>query len=213
MAKTEIAAKRYDSLLYLFTSENTRRPNISQPNRVGDKTYATDGRAMLIIPNNLLGEEYGCHERVPNYQAVFSQQTPMEPVRVKLKDVADILLKFKKLLDMSDCEDCEGQGQCPHCQKECDTCGGTGQTEDRYKPKVYAKEEQAVRICDKLVSPYMMDLLSRVVRSFELDSFLIVSAGLNSLHFEIGPTQLLISGLPQDRNEDVEHLIFDLKPQ
>lgn len=211
MAKTEIAGKKYDSLLPIFFTYNDWRPAMAQANRIGDITYSTNGGAMLIVPNNLLAEEYGCHKKAPNFQAVLDQQKACTPVRYNRTDLADMLLKFEKVPDMSECEDCDGGGNCPHCKRKCHGCNGKGEVEDSRKPQVYPKEDRAIRIHGKLMSPFMMDLLYQTVRAVEGDSFEIISVGGKTHLFQVGPLKLLICGLSEANADLKDNLIFDLK--
>lgn len=63
----------YDKLLWLFVSEDDLRPAMMVPNTVGDKTYATDAHALIIIPNHLLTKEYPAHPKTPDYNFALDQ--------------------------------------------------------------------------------------------------------------------------------------------
>lgn len=200
MEKKEITAVDYDRLLVHFLSGDYTRPAMQQPNTVGDKTYATDATALIIIPNEYLRGEYPAHEKVPKYQSVLDQVKEFPPVIFKDTELFKALSFHDKEYDQSECDECEGRGECPHCRKECDDCEGTGYVEDSTLPKVYSRKA-TVQILEQRFLPYRLTELEKVVIETMSETFSVVGTSGACTLFAIGDIRVLIAKANLDDEE------------
>jgi hypothetical protein len=199
-SKKEITAVDYDRLLVYFLSGDDRRPAMQQANTVGDKTYATDGTALIVIPNSYLRNGYPAHVKTPNYQSVLDQVKECAPVIFKDTDLFKVLKVHPKEYDQSPCEECEGDGKCPHCRKECDDCNGTGYVEDTRLPMVYSREA-TIQILEQRFLPYRLTALEKVVVETLSETFSVVGVSGACTLFAIGEIRVLIAHANHDETE------------
>lgn len=129
----------YDRLLTVFLSKADWNTALKQANTVGDKTYSTDGHALIIIPNSLLNKTYLLRNDAPNYQSAIDQITQCVPASFKDTDLFKALGSTPKYYDESECKKCDGDGKCFHCDADCYRCNGSGMVEDKSKPMVYSE--------------------------------------------------------------------------
>lgn len=186
-------AKSLDSVLYLFASSDEFRPALMQPNRIGPKTYISDARIMLVIPNEMLDKEYDCHAKAPDFEKVLAQAVAREPANFSLVDIRAALSKIKKVNDTSACECCE-RGKCPHCGHTCEQCDGSGETENLNLPKVYPRSEAGIKIADRILPPYYVDLIEKLMTSLRIDTLQLVGASTLMSVFHLGELIIAIMG-------------------
>jgi hypothetical protein len=191
MERKEITAPDYESLMKIFCSTDDLRPCLCQPNTVGDKTYATDAHAILIMPNSLLGKEYKAHPQTPNYQEVISQAVQCPYEIFKDTDLFKALQVHPKEYDISECHKCSGDGDCYCCGAQCERCKGEGYIEDRSKPMIYS-ETGTIQIGDQYFFPRQLGRLEKVVVELMVEEFTIVGRSNMAALFKVGPVEILI---------------------
>lgn len=106
----------FDELLKNFTSTDTARPALMQPNKIGEMVYATDAHAIIAIPIHLLSGEYSRHEECPSNMDKIVL-TAIEEARNR----DGVVIVHEKLLALlnevptepfyDDCKKCEGEAQ------------------------------------------------------------------------------------------------------
>jgi hypothetical protein len=206
--KKEITAVDYDGLLRLFCCDDYKRPHFYQPNTVGNNTYASDGHHLVIIPNELLRLQYPAHEKVPDYQLVIDQIKPCEPVVYKDTDLFRIMEVHPMVNGVEDCEDCDGDGKCPHCGHECNTCDGSGHVENERLPKVYS-EKATIQIGEHKFTPHRLSIVDKTVAKLMVDTFELIGVNKSAALFKVGPIQILLS---QGWDDDEQRLNVVLNP-
>lgn len=200
MEKKEITAVDYDRLLAIFCSVDDLRPAMRQPNTVGDKTYATDGTALIVIPNTYLRAEYPAHIKTPNYKCVLDQVKECAPAMFKDTNLFKAMQAHPKEYDQSPCDECEGRGECPHCRKECDDCEGTGYVEDTSLPMVYS-QKATIQILEHRFLAYRLTELEKVVIETMSETFTVVGVSGACTLFAIGDIRVLIAKANLDEAE------------
>lgn len=197
-----------DNILSLFCGVDDLWPALRQPNRAGDKTYASDGRVLLIIPNGLLGGEYTCHDRVPNFSQVIGQLKPHEVFEMDILRLREALAKIKKVPDTEPCEACDGEGQCPHCGRECKTCDGKGEMDSDTLPYVFPRNLAAIKVDEGYCfAPYYLDLVERLMTTLHANTAYCESRSTAMMLFRIGEVEVLLCKLSYSAHEDIDKVI------
>jgi hypothetical protein len=207
MEKKEITAVDYDGLLKIFCEEGDFRPELKQPNRIGDKTYATDAHALIVIPNNLLRGQYGYHEKTPDFKPVFEAAEQCTPERYKDTDLFKALQAHPQEYDFSPCHKCDGAGFCSHCNAECERCEGEGYVEDKSKPMVYGNNG-TIRIGEQYFFPFQLGRLEKVVVELMAEEFTIVGRSNMAALFKIGPVEVLICRIDLNGNDKLPNTVL-----
>jgi len=201
-----------DELLTYYTGDGDAREWMRRPNTVGDHTYATDARSLIIVPNDRLKTAYVCHEKVADFKKFLGDIKPVDPVVYSFNDLDTILNKVEKVYDSAPCDDCDGEGKCFHCGADCDTCRGSGEVIDVSLPKVFPKQESAIRISDILICPYYMDLLRKTLKALRSDTFTMGWKNSGQIMFSIGDIRILFAGLYAGAFDHKEYPVLDLNP-
>lgn len=209
MSKQEITAVDYDKLLKIFCSDDDFRPEMKQPNTVGDKTYATDGHAFIVIPNSLLRNEYVAHPKTPNFTPIIKAVKECRPLTFKDTDLFKALQVHPKEYDTSPCIDCDGDGQCSHCGADCDKCDGYGWREDKSLPMVYA-ENGTIQIDDQYFFAFQLGRLEKVIVEMMVEEFTIIGRSSMVAQFKVGPVEIIICRMELYGNKELPNSI--LKP-
>jgi len=198
--KKEITAVDYDGLLELFVSKERHRPGMCQPNSIDNITYATDGVWMVMIPNKYLRNIYPAHEKTPNYKTVLDQVKECDTKIYKDTDLFKAMQVHPKVYDESECEECEGEGNCPRCGHRCDHCNGDGTVEDRSLPMVYSSKA-TIQLGMHRFGVHRLAILEKTVAKLMEDTFELVGfSGAASL-FNIGPIQILLARYNHEEHE------------
>jgi hypothetical protein len=192
MEKKEITAVDYDGLLKIFCcSDDDLRPELKQPNTIGDKTYATDAYSMMIIPNDLLRVKYGLHQMTPDFKQVLKAVKECPPEKFKDTDLFKALQVHPKEYDTCNCAKCDGDGYCSHCDALCERCGGDGYIIDKSKPMIYS-ETGTIQIGEQYFFPRQLGRLEKVVVELMVEEFTIVGRSSMAAMIKVGPVELLI---------------------
>lgn len=124
-----------DQLLEKFTSTDSLRPALTQPNKIGEMVYATDAHAIIAIPIHLLSGEYSMHEECPSNMdkivlTAIEQGRNMDGVVIDHEKLLALLNEVPTEPFYDDCKKCEGEGtiECEHCGNtyDCKKCNGSG---------------------------------------------------------------------------------------
>lgn len=205
--KKEITAIDYDKLLYLFCEEGDYRPAFKNPNTVGDKTYATDGNSVMIVPNEYLKGKYDPHPKTPNFESVLEQIKECGPAKFKDTDLFKALQVHPKVYDTSPCDECDGDGKCSHCGAECSYCDGEGWIEDKSLPMVYGGNA-TIQIGDQYFLPRQLGRLEKVViETLEEEFFLIGNSGA-AAKFKVGPVELIICRMDHEQYDQYPNTVL-----
>lgn len=203
--------KYYDNLLPIFLSEDDIRPAMKQANTVGDKLYATDGKACLMIPKFRVKNEYPAHAKVPDYQRVLDYIKPCEPVTFLTSDLMKVLSSIEKEYDTEECPTCEGSGNCSHCGAGCEECEGSGQVENTAAPKIYPIDSAAIVVQGRKMSPYQLGRMETVLCALDVRQFTLLGLSEGSLLFGVADAEILIAKLSEI--DDHDHIpVFNLDP-
>lgn len=206
--KKEITAVDYDGLLKIFCSKDDFRPAMKQPNALEGKTYATDAHAVIVIPNELLREQYGCHEKTPDFKPVFDAVVECPPEKYKDTDLFKALQVHPKEYDESPCQECEGEGSCQHCGADCSKCNGYGYKPDKSKPMSYG-ENGTIQIGEQYFFPLQLGRLEKVVVELMADEFTIIGRSPMAALFKIGRIEVLICRVyHEDRKGDLPNTVL-----
>ena len=134
-----------DFLLNLFTGNDFVRKNLMFPNLYNSVVYATDGYAIIAIPQEELTLSYQTNEKYPNAEKLLldiENREKKQSVKIKVSDLAKELAKARLEADkfMIKCAECDGTGEVEweyyakdretHFEDfECPICDGTGKIE------------------------------------------------------------------------------------
>lgn len=190
----------YDRLLPIFLSKDDLRPAMQQANSVGGNTYVTDGHSLIIVPNELLKSRYDPHPKTPDYQSVLSQILKCPSIKFKDIDLFKALEAQPKVHDTSECEECEGSGQCPHCHRECEVCDGEGQVEDKYLPMVYSSRA-TIQIGEQYFRPSQVGKLEKVLLDTGVETFELTGRSKVAALFKVGPVEILFGIVHEDHSD------------
>jgi hypothetical protein len=190
-SKKEVTAVDYDGLLKIFCSKDDLRASMQQPNTVGEKTYATDAHALIIIPNSFLKDQYGYHEKTPDFNSVLEAVQPCTPERYKDTDLFNVLKVHPKEYDTAPCRECDGRGSCDHCGADCMVCNGAGYVEDKSLPMIYA-ENGTIQIGEQYFFPLQLGRLEKVIVEMMEEAFTIIGRSKMAALFKVGPVEVLI---------------------
>lgn len=207
--KQEITAIDYDRLLTLFCGTDRIRPAMQQPNTIGDITYATDSVWLIMIPNNYLRNVYPAHKEVPDFKSVLDYIKEIEPIVFKDTDLFKAMQVHPREYDFSDCDDCEGNGNCPHCGHRCDECSGTGVVEDTSAPMVLSKKN-TIQIHTQRFTPFRLSILERTVAMLMVDTFELVGYSGMASKFKVGPVHVLMARVDYEENEYPNHILLPI---
>lgn len=123
---------------------------------------------------------------------LLDQINRIEPVRFKDTALFKALEAHPKVHDKSECEKCEGYGQCHHCKAKCEDCDGEGEVEDSSLPKVYT-DKATIQIGDQYLTPLRLGKLEKVLLELSEETFeLIGKSGATAL-FKVGEVEILIA--------------------
>ena len=203
---------KYDELLKYFVSQDDLRPGLQQPSTIGDKTYASNAHILIAIPNDLLEQTYEPHPKHPDFQKVINQALECNRLSYSVPVIEKVIDRFEKVHDSRPCGDCDGEGRCPHCNKECDTCGATGEVVDKRLPLVLPDEDAGVRICDKLFAPKYIELIAKTAKAFGQDSIILSAKSDTLFRFLVGELEITLARLDPEESELTRFQIFDLNP-
>lgn len=203
----EITSINYDVLLRIFLSDDDFKPGMKQPNKIGDKTYATDGAGLIVIPNEYLINNYELHPKAPKFEPVFEQIKSIDPWKFKDTDLFKALQIHPKVYGTSICNLCDGEGECSHCGAECEKCDGGGYIEDKSAPMVYT-EKASIQIGDQYFSPFQLGRLEKVVIESLEETFYIIGKSDVAALFKVGHMQLVICRLYLDENDKYPNTIL-----
>ncbi len=139
-----------------FCSTDETRPSICQPLNQDGATWATDGRVIVRVAEiELPPPAEGL--KIPNVAEVWKQfQTDAQ-----FSTMPELPAPF-----MKPCTDCEGSGECPHCDRVCLECGGSGtyaaqqptmvgarQLDARFLRKIAALPNPSLAIAGEKIEP------------------------------------------------------------
>lgn len=199
----------YDELIATFCVDDQEwRPSLCQPNTIGDKTYASNGSIMIIVPNSLLSKTFEPHEKAPNFQKVIDQVQTVPPMVFKDTDLFKAMDHHPKEYGDIDCIECDGEGSCSHCGAECKECRGRGITEDKTAPKVYTTLG-TIEIKGQLFTPYVLQLLQKAVIEIECDTFTLVGQSSVCSLFRVGPVEILVARVEPNEYKDLPNLVLN----
>lgn len=207
MEKKEITAVDYDALLKMFCSNDLRMRGMITPKTVGNKTYATDGHGLIIMPTELITGIYEPNEYMPDYNSVLSAIVPCEPERYKDTDLFKALQAHPKEYDTKECCKCDGAGECFHCNAECKGCDGSGEVEDKSKPMVYINNG-TIQIGEQYFYPPQMGRLEKVVLELESNEFTIVGRSALAILVKVGAIEVVICRMELNGNSELPNTVL-----
>jgi hypothetical protein len=130
--------QNYDKILDLFTDKYHDNPALRQPNKVGDKVYATDAFTLLVVPQSRLTGTYETHPRVPDFEGLiqdaYDKRDFLKNVDcvLTLEGINRLVGAIPKEPIYLTCPKCDGNGKwtCESCEHEhkCESCNETGYT-------------------------------------------------------------------------------------
>jgi hypothetical protein len=195
----------YDSLLSIFCGKDEMRPVMLVPNKTGDKTYATDSYAAIVINNQYLKNIYDYNEKFPDIESIFNRVVQCEPEKIKDTSLFKALEAHPKMYDVDVCGKCDGEGECSCCSAKCDRCKGEGYVEDKSKPMLHG-ETGTIQIGDQFFFPLQLGRLEKVVLELMVDEFYIIGRSEMAALFKVGEIQILICRVM------TEHVLEDKLP-
>lgn len=203
----EITSINYDALLRVFCGNDDFKPGMKQPNKIGDKTYATDGAGLIVIPNNYLVDNYELHPEAPEFEPVFEQMKNIDPWKFKDTDLFKALEVHPKVYGTTICSLCDGEGECGHCGAECEKCDGDGYVVDKSSPMIYT-DQASIQIGDQYFSPLQLGRLEKVIIESLEETFLITAKSDVGALFKVGIMELVICRLFIDENDKYPNTIL-----
>lgn len=184
----------YDKLLCLFVEkDDDLRPALMIPHTIGDKTYATDTFAIIIIPNKLLTKEYPPHHKAPKFDFVLDKLKECDEIFYKDVELFRALENSPKEPDTMHCEKCEGAGSCEHCGADCEDCEGEGVIPDPSKPERYAINKSFIEIGEYRFSPFFMGKLEQVLLETSVETFSVIKKNNTGLLIKAGEIEMVFA--------------------
>lgn len=181
----------YDSLLSIFCGKDEFRPVMLVPNKIGNKTYATDSYGAIVIDNKYLTGIYEHNEKYPDVESILNKVVQCEPEKYKDTSLFKALEAHPKVYDSDICGKCDGEGECSCCSAKCDNCNGEGYIEDKSKPMIYG-EAGTIQIGDQLFFPLQLGRLEKVILELMVDEFYIIGRFNMGALFKVGAIEILI---------------------
>lgn len=136
-----------DFLLNLFTGNDEYRPAMMFPNLRDGIVCASDGHALIYIPESELTLKYNTSEKYPNAVKLISdfEKESLCSIKVEVETLAKELTKCRLKADklILKCKECNGSGnveweyednsrETHYTQHDCPLCDGTGQNEKNH---------------------------------------------------------------------------------
>lgn len=168
-----------DFLLNLYTGSDKLRPSMRFPNLENENVYASDGHALIVIPESELCLKYSTNEKYPNAQKLINEIELKEltSIKAKVSDLAKELTKARIEVDKDSikCKECKGSGavefeyedkagETHSIDGDCPICDGEGADEKdskfaRIKLSMIEKEDgnyTAIQIGDLYFHPFQL---------------------------------------------------------
>src|SRR5687768_3503715 len=184
----------YDILLGIFCGKDQLRPVMCVPDKIGDKTYATDSYAAIVIHNQHLKGTYDHNEKYPDVESLFNKIVKYKPGKYKDTSLFKALEAHPKVYNSQVCYKCDGEGKCSCCFATCAKCNGSGYIEDKSKPMIYG-ETGTIQIGDQFFFPLQLGRLEKVVLELMVDEFYLIGQSNVASLFKVGEIEILICKL------------------
>lgn len=130
---------KYDELLTPYISADQKHPGITKARTIGAFTYATNGFALIRIPNHMLEHEHGAEVAEfppPDFEMVITKGFTHRltvPMEIDCEALNEWMQAAPRDKVHAPCDRCDfGHVHCQACgySHECRTCDGSGTSEE-----------------------------------------------------------------------------------
>jgi len=201
------ATKPLDDIAKIFLSRESRREWMWQLNEQNDFVYGTDAHCLIKAHKLCFNSNYPAHEKTANFDSLYENYVYNEKaIELSCNEIKSVLLKIEKVYDVINCSECNGDGTvtCDYDHEhECPECGGSGEWENKYAPKVFPKQDDYIQIIDSYIKPYYVDKLVVVADYLGIDTISLVSYGRLKAHiFKVGDVEIILMPITPENTED-----------